>query len=206
MGTGAAASVPMSLSAGRCRNRTMHRHAEDSRQARRRAHRFGSMRPGFAWIVHPSARWCCQFVQTYFEALQRCCGTSPGRDSGVYRRERRMRSIIRTMGLLAAIAVAVLAMQASALAAPPDVVGPENGSFLCPAVGHGVTNADARNGDNGVSTIGPIGSGDQSFLPGNNQAGAKSNPAAHNTEGPVTSPGPGDGNSDWSPIWPAPTS
>jgi hypothetical protein len=117
-----------------------------------------------------------------------------------------MRSIIRTMGLLAAIAVAVFAMQASALAAPPDVAGPEQGSFLCPAVGHGVTNADARNGDNGVSTIGPIGSGDQSFLPGNNQAGAKSNPIAHNTEGPGTSPGPGNGNSDWSPIWPAPTS
>jgi hypothetical protein len=116
-----------------------------------------------------------------------------------------MRSIIRTMGLLAAIAVAVLAMSASALAAPPDVVGPENGSFLCPVVGDGVTNADVHNGDNGVATIGPIpGSGDQSFLPGHNQAGATSNPTAHNTQGPGTSPGPGDGNSDWSPIWPAP--
>lgn len=205
MGTGAASTVSMSPTTGRSCHRTMHRHTVDAHQARSRADPFGPMRPGFAWIVHPYARWCCQFVQTCFEALRRCSGTSPGRDSGVYRRERRMRSIIRTMGLLAAIAVVVLAMQASALAAPPDVVGPENGSFLCPAVGHGVTNADARNGDNGVSTIGPIGSGDQSFLPGNNQAGAKSNPTAHNAEGPVTSPGPGDGNSDWSPIWPAPS-
>ncbi len=116
-----------------------------------------------------------------------------------------MRVIIRTMGLLAATAVAVLAMSVSALAAPPDVVGPGDGSFLCPAVGDGVTNADAHNGLNGVSAIGPIGSGDQSFLPGHNQAGAKSNPTADNTQGPGTSPGPGDGNSDWSPIWPAPT-
>ena len=116
-----------------------------------------------------------------------------------------MRSVVRTLTLLAAIAVAVLAMQATALAAQPEVVGPENGSFLCPAVGHGVANADANNGDNGVSVIGQIGSGDYSFLPGNNQAGATSNTNAHNAEGPATSPGPGGGNSDWSPIWPAPT-
>ena len=116
-----------------------------------------------------------------------------------------MRSIIRTMGLLAAIAVAVLAMSVSALAAPPDVVGPENGSFLCPAVGHGVTNADAHNGDNGVSTIGPIGSGDQSFLPGTQSGGAS------RTRKPTTHKDQerhrvlANGNSDWSPIWPAPT-
>ena len=116
-----------------------------------------------------------------------------------------MRSIVRTFGLLGAIMVAMLAIQASALAAPPQVVGPENGSFLCPAVGHGVTNADAHNGDNGVAAIGPIASGDQSFLPGHNQAGARSNTQAANPEGPGTSPGPGNGNSDWSPIWPAPT-
>ena len=116
-----------------------------------------------------------------------------------------MRPIVRILMLVGAIAVAMFATQATALAAPPEVVGPENGAFLCPAVGHGVTNADERNGDNGVSTIGPIGSGDQSFLPGKNQAGATSNANAHNAEGPGTSPGPGDGNSDWSPIWPAPT-
>jgi hypothetical protein len=117
-----------------------------------------------------------------------------------------MRSVVRTMMLLAAVAAALVAMQASALAAPPEgPVGPENGAFLCPAVGDGVEIADAHNGENGVSVIGPIASGDQSFLPGNNQAGANSNVTAHNTEGPGSSPGPGDGNSDWSPIWPAPT-
>lgn len=76
-------------------------------------------------------------------------------------------------------------------------------AFLCPIVGDGVVNADSHNGDNGVENIGPLpGSGGASFLPGNNQAGANSNTTAHNPEGPGTSPGPGDGNSDWSPIWP----
>ena len=80
--------------------------------------------------------------------------------------------------------------------------------FLCPIVGDGVTNADAHNGDNGVFDIGPLpGSGDASILPAGggdkDQAGANSNPNGHNTLGPGASPGPGDGNSDWSPIWPA---
>ena len=72
--------------------------------------------------------------------------------------------------------------------------------FLCPVVGDGVNNADAHNGDNGVSTINPpVGT---SFLPGNNQAGANSNPRAHNTKGPGDpTAGPG-GNPDFSPIWP----
>ena len=75
--------------------------------------------------------------------------------------------------------------------------------FLCPIVGDGVVNADAHNGDNGVSNIGPLpGSGGASLLPGNNQAGANANANALNTENPDTSPGPGGGNSDWSPIWP----
>ena len=61
----------------------------------------------------------------------------------------------------------------------------------------------AHSGDNGVSVIGPLpGSGDYSFLPGNNQAGARSNITAHNGDGPETSPGPGGGHSDWSPIRP----
>lgn len=74
-------------------------------------------------------------------------------------------------------------------------------AFLCPVVGDGVLNADANNGDNGVSTINPpVGT---SFFPGNNQAGANSNPNAHNTSGPGDpDAGPG-GNSDFSPIWPA---
>ena len=115
-----------------------------------------------------------------------------------------MRTATRTIGLVFAIALALFAMQGSALASgPPDVVGPADGAFLCPAVGDGVANADAHNGDNGVSVIGPIGSGDYSFLPGHNQAGANANPGAQNADGPGTSPGPGGGNSDWSPIWPA---
>ena len=115
-----------------------------------------------------------------------------------------MRHTMRLMAVLAIVAAAFVAMQASALAAPPEgPVGPENGAFLCPAVGHGVEIADAANGENGVSSIGQIASGDLSFLPGNNQAGAHANANAHNAEGPGTSPGPGGGNSDWSPIWPA---
>ena len=92
--------------------------------------------------------------------------------------------------------------QSVALAAPPD--GPAtDGAFLCPAVGDGVANADSHNGDHGVSVIGPIASG-WSFLPGNNQAGAHANDNAWNSEGPASSPGPGNANSDWSPIWPDP--
>jgi ABC-type sugar transport system substrate-binding protein len=116
-----------------------------------------------------------------------------------------MSRTLRLLAVVAAIVAAMAAMQASALAAPPEgPVGPDNGAFLCPAVGHGVENADANNGDHGVSVIGPIASGDQSFLPGNNQAGANANPSGWNAEGPGSSPGPGDGNSEWSPIWPAP--
>jgi hypothetical protein len=115
-----------------------------------------------------------------------------------------MSSTLRKLVFVAAIAAAFAAMQGAALAAPPDgPVGPENGAFLCPAVGDGVAIGAAHSGDNGVSVIGQIGSGDYSFLPGNNQAGARSNVNGHNTEGPGTSPGPGGGNSDWSPIWPA---
>jgi hypothetical protein len=113
------------------------------------------------------------------------------------------RRMQRTLAVVAMTVGALAATQSIALAAPPD--GPAtDGAFLCPAVGDGVKNADEHNGDNGVSTIGPIASG-WSFLPGNNQAGAHANDAAWNTDGPGTSPGPGGGNSDWSPIWPDPT-
>jgi hypothetical protein len=70
--------------------------------------------------------------------------------------------------------------------------------FLCPAVGN-ATAAEA-NGKGWGSLAETDGS--FTFIPGNNQAGANSNPNAHNTLGPNDSPGPGDGNSDWSPIWP----
>ncbi len=98
----------------------------------------------------------------------------------------------------------VVATSGVAFADQPDgpAFGPQ-GQFLCPIVGDGVSTADAHNGDNGISNIGPLpGSGDASLLPGNNQAGAHADASALNPEGPAISPGPGDGNLDWSPIWP----
>ncbi len=94
----------------------------------------------------------------------------------------------------------VAGISSGTLVASADHVDP----FLCPIVGDGVNNADDNNGDNGVSTIGgPDGTpAGISFLPGNNQAGAKSNPNAHNTLNPGNpDAGPG-GNPDFSPIWP----
>ena len=72
--------------------------------------------------------------------------------------------------------------------------------FLCPVVGGGVLNADARNGAQGVEAITPpVGT---SLLPGKNQAGAHANANAHNAVGPSDpNAGPG-GNPDFSPIWP----
>lgn len=105
-----------------------------------------------------------------------------------------------SMGVLVLLAFALVALlafsAAPAAAAAPDVVGPgSGGAFLCPDVGAGVLNhrPDA----------GQLASGGYTFLPGHNQAGAKANMNAHNTLGPGESPGPGNGNSDWSPIWPA---
>jgi hypothetical protein len=108
--------------------------------------------------------------------------------------------------LVAAVLVVggLAAMSGTAFADKPDgpATGPQ-GQFLCPIVGDGVSNADAHNGDNGVENIGPLpGSGGASLLPGNNQAGAQADTSALNPEGPADSPGPGGGNSDWSPIWP----
>ncbi|MCH7983933.1 MAG: hypothetical protein IIC28_08200 [Chloroflexi bacterium] len=76
-----------------------------------------------------------------------------------------------------AIALTILA---GSIAGPAIASADDNsGAFLCPVVGDGVVNADAHNGDNGVSIITPpVGT---SFLPGNNQAGAKANHNAHNT-------------------------
>ena len=97
-----------------------------------------------------------------------------------------------------AIALTVLAgaIAGPAIASADD----DSGAFLCPIVGDGVMNADAHNGDNGVSVINPPAG--TSFLPGNNQAGANANHNAHNTQNPSEGDaGPG-GNPDFSPIWP----
>ena len=98
--------------------------------------------------------------------------------------------------LILALVVVAGAVTGSAVASADDIP-----PFLCPVVGDGVLNADAHNGDNGVSIITPpVGT---SFLPGNNQAGANSNTSAHNASGPGNpDAGPG-GNPDFSPIWPA---
>jgi opacity protein-like surface antigen len=95
---------------------------------------------------------------------------------------------------------AVVATQAAALAAPTPGVG-DNGEFLCPIVGDGVTHADSVNNDNGVSTIAPAPG--VSLLPGGNQAGNNANSNALN-DLPPNNPdaGPGGGNSGFGAIWP----
>jgi hypothetical protein len=95
---------------------------------------------------------------------------------------------------LTVVAAFLVLGSGTALAAAPDVVGPGNGPFLCPSVGQGVTNhrPDA----------GQLPDGSYTFLPGHNQAGANANENALNTLPASQSPGPGNGNSDWSPIWP----
>ena len=105
------------------------------------------------------------------------------------------------VGMFVVVALAAILMVGvtSALAGPPPVVGPGDGTtpFLCPSVGKGVANnADKK------PTLGQLPDGSYTFLPGHNQAGAHANPHAFNTLSPGESPGPGNGNSDWSPIWP----
>ena len=93
---------------------------------------------------------------------------------------------------LTALATLMVFGTGSALAAAPDVVGPGNGPFLSPSVGQGVVH-----NPHGAGQL----PGDRyTFLPGHNQAGANAN--ALNTLPAAESPGPGNGNSDWSPIWP----
>ncbi len=100
------------------------------------------------------------------------------------------------MAAMAALAAFMVLGAGAALAGAPDVVGPggDTDGFLCPAVGKGVLN---HRPDAGV-----LPNGNYTFLPGHNQSGAHANHNALNTMGPGDSPGPGNGNSDWSPIWP----
>ena len=72
--------------------------------------------------------------------------------------------------------------------------------FLCPIVGEGVLNADANNGDNGVSAIGPPAG--TSLLPGKNRAGANANSNAQNSLGDgAPNAGNTPGESGFTPIW-----
>jgi len=101
-----------------------------------------------------------------------------------------MGKLVRVSIVLAVLAIGLVVATATASAQP----------FLCPIVGDGVINADAHNGDNGVSA-GAAADG-TTFIPGNNQAGDHANPHAYNALGPEV-PGSGPGhNPDFSPIWP----
>ena len=107
-----------------------------------------------------------------------------------------MKKTIMVLTILSLIVVGLVGTTSIALADAPPVVGHDSPGygFLCPAVGDGVLNAPFDTGT--------LYSGDQTFLPGHNQSGAYVNPNATNTLGGDASPGPGDGNSDWSPMWP----
>lgn len=102
-----------------------------------------------------------------------------------------MKDLARRASILTVGVVGLVSTTELALAGAPDVVdGSDGGAFLCPAVG-------------GPNAGGTLPGGQNTFLPRHNQAGAHANVNGHNTLGPGESPGPGDGNSDWSPIWPA---
>ena len=109
-----------------------------------------------------------------------------------------MRKAFRISITLVIVLVGVIASTTVALAAAPPVVGHGDGTtpFLCPAVGSGVLNSPL-----GAGAL-PNTDGKYTFLPGHNQAGDHANPDSFNTLSPGQTPGPGNGNSDWSPIWP----
>jgi hypothetical protein len=94
----------------------------------------------------------------------------------------------KRLAVFGTIAVAAMALAGAASAEP----------FLCPIVGAGVSNADARNGDNGVQAISPAAG--TSLLPGNNQAGANANSNAYNAFGGPTA-GNTPGTPGFTPIW-----
>jgi len=114
-----------------------------------------------------------------------------------------MKKTLMVLTVLSLVVVSLLGTANIALAAKPDgPVGSDpnyTGPFLCPAVGN--ANAAAHNGKDWHE----LPSGDYTFLPGNNQAGAHANPNGYGAENPGTSPGPGNGNSGWGPIWPGDT-
>ena len=97
---------------------------------------------------------------------------------------------LRVLVILSVLVVGLAATSAIAYAADP---------FVCPIVGDGVVNADAH-GAGGIDLIAPAAG--PSILPGNEQAGANSNPNAHNSRLPNDPlSGPGDGNSGFTAIW-----
>ncbi len=99
------------------------------------------------------------------------------------------RTKLRLLVMVGVVVGVLTAIQAAALAEEP---------FLCPAVGN--ETAATANGNFGALTDGKY-----TFLPGSNQAGANANINALNTQNPTPGNVPGDGHSDWSPIWPGDT-
>ncbi len=95
--------------------------------------------------------------------------------------------------LLAALLAMLVFTVAPAAAAAPPVVGDDGGAFLCVDAGLGVLNNHGGN---------VLPSGGVTFLPGHNQAGAHADSNSYNADSAADSPGPGNGNTDWSPIWP----
>jgi hypothetical protein len=106
-----------------------------------------------------------------------------------------MKKLLRISLVLSILVIGVLATTSTVVADKP--AGPHVGppAFLCPIVGN-----DTAATHNGQGWFG-VNAG-WTFFPGNNQAGVHANPNSWNTLGPGASPGPGTGNSDWSPIWP----
>jgi hypothetical protein len=92
----------------------------------------------------------------------------------------------------------VLATGTIAMAAPDVVDGSGGTAFLCPSVG----NETAANANGWFGGPLPQDPDSYTFLPGHNQSGAHANYHGWNAQGPGDSPGPGKGNTDWSPIWP----
>jgi hypothetical protein len=146
----------------------------------------------FLWSFYVVSSAFRFFVQSRYQRPE-----IPGRKE--LRMKRRMR---RVLAIATLVVGGMVATQGVAFAGSPDgpAFGP-NGEFLCPAVGNAT--AAAHNGQGwGGPTIPADGGDNFTFLPGNNQAGANANSKALNTLNPGDSPGPGGGNSDWSPIWP----
>ena len=94
---------------------------------------------------------------------------------------------------------------AAAVLFAASAVGVGAAPFLCPVMGEGALNAPGLNGSS-ANSVGELPSGDATFVPGNNQAGANANENGLNEFG-----GPGDltpdgdynvpGTPGFTPIW-----
>jgi hypothetical protein len=103
-----------------------------------------------------------------------------------------MRKPVRRVLVVATfVVVGMIATQGAAFADEDPIQDP----FLCPAVG----NQTAANAN---GNFGELTDGKYTFLPGNNQAGVNANHHALNPQNPAPGNVPGNGHSDWSPIWP----